>query len=620
VELEVEWEARIPRVRRRTGYKDDFLFLAHWFPKLGVFEGQRGWNCHQFHANTEFYSNYGTYDVTLDLPLEYKDKIGASGKLVVSSEIFAESGNRIVSRFVAPSASDQERLDATGKRPLVHGFAWTADPGFVKKTATFHYDAWRSEFADEVEVAQKALGPDKELRLRNVEITLLIQPEHEDQWRRHIDATEAALFFYGLWFGEYPYEQVTVVDPAWGAGEAGGMEYPTLFTCGTRIGTRADMHSPEGVTVHEAGHQFWYGLVGNNEFEAAWLDEGFNSYTDSEVLLRRYGLQQAYTWYADIPWRGVEPAPGPGGTVLASALAVRSIPLPWVDFDLTPLRASGFLDAWRDQPQLCFVPSPTDPRWHDRVRYLGDPDRDPVDTFGWKYADRKSYGVNSYSRPAVVLRSLEGLVGRDRFLRGMRHYAETWRYANPYPDDFFAAFTQGAGTDVSWYFDELFRGTGTIDWSVEVEQRRQEPVLGFLQESPDQPFVEVPSGGEDGDPEAAGEDEEDDQPWHAKVFIVRRGELRLPLIYELRFDDGSVERHTWSREDQAAGRWVELEHVGAKKLTAVLLDPDRDWYLDTDMSNNSWFDEVDRLAPVRWSERVFNRYLHLLHWQSGLGG
>ena len=613
LELELEWEARIPRVRRRTGYKDEFLFMAHWFPKLGVFEGERGWNCHQFHANTEFYSCFGTYDVRLDLPGHYAGKVGASGKQIVDDS--RPIGDRVVMRFVAPSPADQERLDATGRLPLVHGFAWAADPDFVRKETTFHYDAWRGEYADEVEAAQRAFGTAEDLRLRNVQITLLIQPEHEDQWQRHIDATEAALFFYGLWFGEFPYEHVTVVDPAWGAGAAGGMEYPTLFTCGTDIGTRVDMHDPESVTVHEAGHQFWYGLVGNNEFEAAWLDEGLNSYADSEVLWRRYGPRQAYTRYSGVPWRGVEPAPGPGGTVLASALSMRAIPLPWVDFELTPLLPSGFLDAWRDQPALCFVPEPTDPRWNDRVRYLRDPDRDPIDTFGWEYADRTSYVVNSYPRPAVALRSLEGMLGRDRFRRGMRHFSESWRYRHPYADDFFEAFAEGAGVDVGWYFEALFRGTGTVDWSVEVEQRRLEPEQGLRQAGPGGPFELLERAEDEGEG-----DGQTGLPWQADVSIVRRGELRLPLTYELQFDDGTVERHLWTRAEQAERRWLALELVSERKLVAVRLDPDRNWYLDADMSDNAWFDDVDRVAPVRWSERVFNRYLHLLHWQAGLGG
>jgi aminopeptidase N len=84
--------------------------------------------------------------------------------------------------------------------------------------------------------------------------------------------------------------------------------------------------------------------------------------------------------------------------------------------------------------------------------------------------DRQSYVVNSYPRTAVALRSLPAVVGHERFLRAMRNYSETWRYRHPYPQDFFDSFTASCGEDLSWYFDEVFGGTGTIDWSVEVEQ------------------------------------------------------------------------------------------------------------------------------------------------------
>ena len=612
IAVAIEWTAQIPRVRRRTGYKDDFLLLAHWFPKLAVFEGERGWNAHQFHSRTEFFSEYGTYDVTLDLPAKYEDKIGASGRMEGAPRL---QGDRVVTRFAAPSLRDQQLVDATGRSPLVHGFAWTADPDYVKKTKTFHYDAWAEQYSGEVEFAQRALGRDKDLTLRNVEVTLLIQKEREAQWERHFDATFSALFFYGLWFGGYPYEHLTVVDPAWGAEQAGGMEYPTLFTAGTRLFTQPAMHSPESVTVYECGHQFWYGLVGNNEFEAAWLDEGFNSYTDSEVLFRRYGRKHSTTWYSGLPFDGVEPVSGPGGTVLANAISAQAIPVPWLGFDITPLRAGGFVDIWRDQPQLTFVEELTDPRWQDRARYLTDPDRDPVETAGFRYADSESYTINSYPRPAVVLRSLPAIVGKEKFLRGMRHYSELWRYRHPYPQDFYDAFNEGAGVDVSWYFDALFRGTGTVDWSVTVEQQRRTADRGFFQSEPTGEFEELAA-------EAAeeGEGELPEEPWEAKILVVRRGELRLPLTVELRFDDGSSRRQVWTREDQRRSRWLRIDHRGTEKLVSVALDPDRVYFLDADMSNNRWYDEVDDVTPLRWTERVFNRYLHLLHWQAGIGG
>jgi hypothetical protein len=229
VKVNVKWEARIPRVRERTGCKDDFLFIAQWFPKLGVYDAGNGWNCHQFHASTEFFSDYGTYDVTLDLPARYEGKIGASG---VEAEPERSNGERVIARFVAPSAADQKRDELFGKHPLVHDFAWTADPRYVVHDEfTFHFDEWAARYKSEVERVALALGRGiDELRSRDVAVTLLMHPEHDDQAQRHFEAACASLFFYGLWFGGYPYEHITVVDPAWGAGGAGGMEYPTLFT------------------------------------------------------------------------------------------------------------------------------------------------------------------------------------------------------------------------------------------------------------------------------------------------------------------------------------------------------------------------------------------------------
>ena len=86
------------------------------------------------------------------------------------------------------------------------------------------------------------------------------------------------------------------------------------------------------------------------------------------------------------------------------------------------------------------------------------------------------------------------------------------------------------------------------------------------------------------------------------------------------FDDGSTERRSWSREAQAESKWFEIEVRDARKLVAVVLDPERECYLDADLSNNAWHDRECKVAPWRWSERVFQRYLQLLHWQAGIGG
>ena len=87
------------------------------------------------------------------------------------------------------------------------------------------------------------------------------------------------------------------------------------------------------------------------------------------------------------------------------------------------------------------------------------------------------------------------------------------------------------------------------------------------------------------------------------------------------FEDGSTERFEWSREAQDARRWWRLPLLpGQKKIASVILDPERRWYLDRDMSNNQWFAEPDRVAPVHRGERSLTRMAHLLQWFMSVGG
>src|SRR5881628_3603735 len=199
VRIEVAWTAHVPRTFARTGAIDNFFFIAQWFPKLGVLE-DAGWNCHQFHASTEFFSDYGSYDVSLTVPADWI--VGATG----------------VRRSLT---SDASRRTATHRyyQEDVHDFAWTTSPDYIERTDRFTHSS-----------------------LPPVEMRLLLQPEHVAQAERHFDATRTTLKYYGEWFGAYPYGHITVVDPAYQSG-AGGMEYPTLFTAGTRW--RSEEHTSE---------------------------------------------------------------------------------------------------------------------------------------------------------------------------------------------------------------------------------------------------------------------------------------------------------------------------------------------------------------------------------------
>ena len=101
---------------------------------------------------------------------------------------------------------------------------------------------------------------------------------------------------------------------------------------------------------------------------------------------------------------------------------------------------------------------------------------------------------------------------------------------------------------------------------------------------------------------------------------MRNGNLRLPVVIELEWEDGEVERTTWTREAQAEQRWLRLVRSRPHRLVRASVDPGGGYYLDTDRSNNDWFDSTDHISAVRWAERAFSQLCHRLHWHKGLGG
>jgi len=248
IEVALDFRAQLPFVFARTGYAGDFFMVGQWFPKLGVWQ-EGAWNAYPFHANSEFYADFGTYDVHITLPAGYVT--GGTG-LPVSTVDNGDSTQTV--SYHAENVID---------------FAWTASPNFQ-------------------EAARQVDG---------VEVLYLYLPEHAWTAERALDAAETAVRRYGRWYGPYPYARLTIVDvPDDGEG-AGGMEYPTLVTAGalSLFGLGAGLprsgmeRSVELVVVHEIGHQWWQSMVAFNEAEEPWLDEGFTDYSTLRVVEEVYG-------------------------------------------------------------------------------------------------------------------------------------------------------------------------------------------------------------------------------------------------------------------------------------------------------------------------------------------
>jgi hypothetical protein len=243
VQFKIKFHDQFPETLERTGWNRDFLLAGQWFPKVGVW-WHGAWNCHQFHAYTEFFADFGVYDVKLTVP--QNEVIGASG---------VELGtvtNRDGTKTVTYHGDD------------IHDFAWTVSP---------HYKDYYDTF-------QSSMGP--------VKIRIMMQPSHWSQAQRHGRIVEETMDRFERWYGPYPYKTLTVVDPEPGS-QAFGMEYPTFITGGTSWWVPNGFRYPEVVVEHEFGHQYWYGMVATNEFEDAWMDEGINSYTEVKVLDSIFG-------------------------------------------------------------------------------------------------------------------------------------------------------------------------------------------------------------------------------------------------------------------------------------------------------------------------------------------
>ncbi len=248
IHVDVRFKSTLPSVLLRTGFEGSFHMVGQWFPKLAKLEPDGRWAHFPFERFSEFYADFGDYDVTLDVPDGFTT--GATGTLVESHDT---SGRRI------------SRYRASG----VHDFAFTAWDGFREKTAD----------AD------------------GVAIRCLFPAGYEAAASREIDSARAGLAYYGEAFGAYPYPNLTIVHPPEVAAEAGGMEYPTLITTGgpwwlAHSGSRAI----ELLTLHELAHQWFYGLVATNENASPFLDEGLTTFASGEAATALYGDHALVDW------------------------------------------------------------------------------------------------------------------------------------------------------------------------------------------------------------------------------------------------------------------------------------------------------------------------------------
>jgi hypothetical protein len=373
ITLQIDFYSKLPRVFERTGFFKDFFMVAQWFPKIGVL-WQGEWNCHQYHANSEFFADFGVYTVEITVPEGFV--VGATGKRIDAAR------------------NEEGSITYTHYQEDVHDFAWTACPDFT-------------EYKESYSLKNPPV---------HTEIILLIHRSHRNQKERYLSSLKNAIEFYSQSYGAYPYPTITLVDPPLGGFAAGGMEYPTLFTSMAVSWMPKGVYMTEMVTIHEFGHNYWYGIVGSNEFEEAWLDEGINSYSEIKALAKYYGEN-------------------------SSMLNIHGVKM-------------------------------SDLLFH-RLRVIASPRLDSILKNSWEFYNSATYGINVYSKAAFMLLTLENYLGEDVMSEVMRTFFEKWKFRHPRTQDFVAVAQEVSGQDLGWFFDQYLNSVSKLDYAIHRLRSRQ---------------------------------------------------------------------------------------------------------------------------------------------------
>jgi len=490
--LSFTFTSHLPEVFARTGYKGDFHLIGQWFPKIGVLtveDGAQKWHCDTFHLNSEFFADFGTYDVELTVPETHV--VAATGVLTAAAD--AGAGQRKLTYH----AED------------VHDFVIMADP-FMRVAKT---------------TARSPSGP--------VEVRVYHRPAQAEYAARHLEAAKRTIERFSDLFVPYPWPIMSVIDPPPDALGAGGMEYPTLVTTGGDIDATGQ-YTTEFVTVHEVGHNWFQGMLASNEVDEAFLDEGINEYADGIVMDDWFGPDR-------------------------SALNTRVAQLGYYPMRRATTEAEGLVS--------------------------------PIATRSYEFAPDQ-YGETTYSKTAVVMKTLENLAGRDRFFAAMKLYTQRAAFHHPTRADFFAALKEGlgAGEDWSTYLDQMFLGTGGVDFRVSaIETKPVRPPRGVFGDGSTKKTVD------DKD-----DDKGDPKKWESRFSVLSRGKVWVPVELELRFADGSVEHLTW--DGRGGAKPFELQRPS--QLRTVVVDPKEKVPLENEVLENSWSEDAKAGAAWRAAARA----------------
>ncbi|MDR7857358.1 M1 family metallopeptidase [Tissierella sp.] len=242
--LYLEYTVKLPTTKDRFGYHENGINGGNWYPIACVYD-EDGWNTDPYYKlGDPFYSEVSNYEVTIITP---KDIVLASSGNILSEE---EDG-------------DKTRYNIEGA--LLRDFAWAASKDFIVK----------EEIVDDTVIKLYSINDDSDLI------------------ERSLDAGVKSIKTFNKVFGKYPYDQYSIVITEFPS----GMEYPSIVFISNDYSQSYLGDVLEKIIVHETAHQWWYGVVGNDEIDEAWLDEGLTTYSEVVYTSETKGSKEGKDYY-----------------------------------------------------------------------------------------------------------------------------------------------------------------------------------------------------------------------------------------------------------------------------------------------------------------------------------
>ena len=362
---------KLPKNFSRGGHIGKSYQITQWYPKPAVYD-HTGWHPMAYLDQGEFYASYGDYEVEITVPQSYH---------VLSSGILQNPDDDL---FV-PAIAEKPTVTVKKKKPEmpparslktlvyrqqnIHDFAWFASGDLFIQKDTLRLPSGRTV---------------------NLQAASLLK--HKTLWSKVIPLMKSAVLQRSQLIGEYQYDILSVIEIP--VRRLGGMEYPCIASVS---GIESAQELAE-VIGHEIGHNWFQGMIGNNERAFPWMDEGLNTYYD-----RRFAQRGAAK------------------------------------------KIFNVIDDNDDWLSLTYQRIKKD---------------QPVSTASEEFSETNYY-LSSYHKAAQLLEQIEKKMGRSAFDSAMHMYFEQWKFAHPYPNDFFQILQRNTSVRLDTIFN-LFKQKGEL--------------------------------------------------------------------------------------------------------------------------------------------------------------